>query len=172
MRILIAEDDTEMAEFIERGLVELGHDVVNTDNGADALRLLLSEQFDIAVVDRMLPRLDGLTALRRARAGQVDTPVLLLTALGGIEEMRVDEAVHRQKSAIDRDRRKREDDHDRHDELRPDEERNPIQRHSRCALLEDRDDDLSSADQAGDFRERDGLRPDVDALARRELGTR
>lgn len=89
MRILIAEDDDETAEFVRRGLVELGHNVVLASNGADALHLLLVDQFDIAIVDRMLPRLDGLTALQRVRAGKVETPVLLLTALGRIQD-RVD----------------------------------------------------------------------------------
>ena len=89
MRILIAEDDDETAEFVRRGLVELGHNVVLARNGADALHFLLVDQFDIAIVDRMLPRLDGLTALQRVRAGKVETPVLLLTALGRIQD-RVD----------------------------------------------------------------------------------
>jgi len=89
LRILIAEDDDETAEFVRRGLVELGHNVVLARNGADALHLLLVDQFDIAIVDRMLPRLDGLTALQRVRAGKVETPVLLLTALGRIQD-RVD----------------------------------------------------------------------------------
>jgi two-component system OmpR family response regulator len=62
---------------------------VLASNGADALHLLLVDQFDIAIVDRMLPRLDGLTALQRVRAGKVKTPVLLLTALGRIQD-RVD----------------------------------------------------------------------------------
>jgi len=89
LRILIAEDDDETAEFVRRGLVELGHNVVLASNGADALHFLLVDQFDIAIVDRMLPRLDGLTALQRVRAGKVETPVLLLTALGRIQD-RVD----------------------------------------------------------------------------------
>jgi two-component system OmpR family response regulator len=89
LRILIAEDDDETAEFVRRGLVELGHNVVLARNGADALHFLLVDQFDIAIVDRMLPRLDGLTALQRVRAGKVETPVLLLTALGRIQD-RVD----------------------------------------------------------------------------------
>jgi len=89
LRILIAEDDDETAEFVRRGLAELGHNVVLASNGADALHLLLVDQFDIAIVDRMLPRLDGLTALQRVRAGKVETPVLLLTALGRIQD-RVD----------------------------------------------------------------------------------
>ena len=67
MRMLIAEDDAEMAEFLERELLELGHSAVTTNNGADALQRLLAEEFDIAIIDRMLPRLEGLAVLRSAR---------------------------------------------------------------------------------------------------------
>ncbi len=89
MRILIAEDDHETAEFIRRGLSELGHNVLVTRDGPGALHLLLVEELDLAILDRMLPRLDGLSVVRRARAGKVETPVLLLTALGRIQD-RVD----------------------------------------------------------------------------------
>lgn len=86
MRILVAEDDTETADFIGRGLGEFGHEVVKTDNGLDALDLLRGEPFDVAVLDRMLPRLDGLSIVQQIRALEKDTPVLLLTALGRIED--------------------------------------------------------------------------------------
>ena len=89
MRILIAEDDQETAEFIQRGLEELGHNPVIAANGIDALHLLSTEQFDVAVIDRMLPGLDGLSVVRRARTADIELPVLLLTALGRIED-RVD----------------------------------------------------------------------------------
>lgn len=89
MRILIAEDDADTAEFVRRGLRELGHQASVAANGVDALHLLLAENFEVAVVDRMLPRLDGLSVVQRARAARIDTPVLLLTALGGIQD-RVD----------------------------------------------------------------------------------
>ena len=86
MRILLAEDDVETAEFIARGLGELGHNVVHVEDGADALHLLSTDDFDLAVVDRMLPRLDGVTVVQRMRAADVQLPVLLLTALGRIED--------------------------------------------------------------------------------------
>jgi two-component system OmpR family response regulator len=89
VRILIAEDDRETAEFIQRGLEELGHNPVVAPNGLDALHLLSTEPFDIAVIDRMLPDLDGLSVVRRARSADIELPVLLLTALGRIED-RVD----------------------------------------------------------------------------------
>jgi two-component system OmpR family response regulator len=89
VRILIAEDDRETAEFVERGLGELGHNVVRMENGIDALHLLSTEELDLAILDRMLPGLDGLAIVRRARAAEIAVPILMLTALGRIED-RVD----------------------------------------------------------------------------------
>jgi two-component system OmpR family response regulator len=89
VRILIAEDDVETAEFIQRGLEELGHNPAIAANGIDALHMLSTEQFDVAVIDRMLPGLDGLSVVRRARTADIELPVLLLTAMGRIED-RVD----------------------------------------------------------------------------------
>jgi two-component system OmpR family response regulator len=86
LRILIAEDDLDTAEFIRRGLDELGHNPTLAANGLDALHLLSTEQFDIAILDRMLPRLDGLSVVRRIRAAKIETPILLLTALGRIQD--------------------------------------------------------------------------------------
>ena len=86
MKILVAEDNSDTAGFISRGLRELGHNVVTTADGIDAMHLLSTEQFDVAVLDRMLPRLDGLSIVRRARAAEIHAPVLLLTALGRIED--------------------------------------------------------------------------------------
>ena len=86
MRILLAEDDSELAEFVKRGLDELGHNVAAVDNGAEALHRLSTEPFDIAVVDRMLPGLEGLAVVQLARAADIEIPILLLTALGRIED--------------------------------------------------------------------------------------
>tara|TARA_B100000678_G_scaffold264753_1_gene248472 strand:- start:720 stop:1394 length:675 start_codon:yes stop_codon:yes gene_type:complete len=86
MRILFAEDDRETAGFVERGLGELGHNVVVADNGEDALHLGLTEAFDLLILDRMMPGLDGLSVLRRLRAADIATPALMLTALGRIED--------------------------------------------------------------------------------------
>jgi two-component system OmpR family response regulator len=86
VRILIAEDDTDTAEFIQRGLGELGHNVTLARTGADALHLLLTEDFDIAILDRMLPGVDGVSVLQRIRAARIGAPVLLLTALGRIQD--------------------------------------------------------------------------------------
>jgi two-component system OmpR family response regulator len=86
VRILVAEDDTDTAEFIRRGLRELGHNVILTGDGFDALHLLSIERLDVAILDRMLPRLDGVSIVRRARTAGIDVPVLFLTALGRIED--------------------------------------------------------------------------------------
>src|SRR5579875_1452513 len=86
MRVLVAEDDAETAEFVRRGLGELGHAVLVAADGADALHHATVDPWDVIVLDRMLPELDGVSVLKRLRAAGVATPVLLLTALGRIED--------------------------------------------------------------------------------------
>lgn len=86
MHILIAEDDDETAGFVEQGLRELGHLVTRAVDGEDALHVGATEPFDVVVLDRMLPRLDGVEVLRRWRVAGIRIPVLLLTALGGIAD--------------------------------------------------------------------------------------
>lgn len=86
MHILLAEDDSETAGFIAHGLGELGHSILHADNGPDALQWGLTEPLDVIVLDRMLPGCDGLTVLRALRDAQITAPVLLLTALGQIED--------------------------------------------------------------------------------------
>lgn len=89
LRILLAEDDPETRQFVERGLREHGHNVLAAERGEDALHLGLTEALDVIVLDRMLPGLDGLGVLKRLRAAEIAVPVLMLTALGRIED-RVD----------------------------------------------------------------------------------
>ena len=89
MRILIAEDDSDTAEFIQRGLDELGHNAIVAGDGLDALHLLSTESFDVAIVDRMLPaprRPFDRPAQPERRKSRL--PVLLLTALGRIRRPR------------------------------------------------------------------------------------
>jgi two-component system OmpR family response regulator len=86
VRVLICEDDAETAGFVERGLAELGHAVTRAADGEDSLHLGTTESFDVIVLDRMLPHIDGIEILRRWRAAGVKTPVLMLTALGGIAD--------------------------------------------------------------------------------------
>lgn len=86
MRVLIAEDDSETAGFVARGLGELGHVATHAATGEDALHLGIAEKFETIVLDRMLPGIDGVEVLRRWRAAGIQTPVLLLTALSGIAD--------------------------------------------------------------------------------------
>jgi len=86
MRILLAEDDMDMREFVEGALGALAHDVVSTTSGAEALRRGLGEVWDIVILDRMLPDLDGLSVLKGLRGHGQTVPVLMLTALGQIED--------------------------------------------------------------------------------------
>jgi two-component system OmpR family response regulator len=86
IRILLAEDDAEAAEFIGTGLLARGQQSVRAATGEVALSLAMTEPFNLIVLDRMLPGLDGLSVLRQLRAAQLRTPVLLLTALGRIED--------------------------------------------------------------------------------------
>jgi two-component system OmpR family response regulator len=86
MRVLIAEDDADTVEFIEHGLDELGHVVTWAASGDEALRIGAVETFDAIVLDRMLPGSDGIEVLKRWRAAGMTTPVLMLTALGGIAD--------------------------------------------------------------------------------------
>jgi two-component system OmpR family response regulator len=89
MRVLVAEDDADTAGFVARGLAERGHVVICAVAGDEALKLGITETFDVMVLDRMLPGLDGIEVLRRWRAAGISTPVMMLTALGGIAD-RVD----------------------------------------------------------------------------------
>ena len=86
MNILIAEDDGETAQYIRRGLSELGHKIVITGNGLEALSLIARDRPDVAILDRMLPGLDGLSVLRQTRSAGIDVPILVLTALGLIDD--------------------------------------------------------------------------------------
>lgn len=84
MKILLAEDDEVTARLVEQGLVDLGHQVTRAATGDDALKTGGTDSFDVVVLDRMLPGIDGVEVLTRWRAAGVSTPVLMLTALGGI----------------------------------------------------------------------------------------
>lgn len=86
MKLLIVEDDKEAAAYLKRALSEAGHTVDLADRGRDGLMLAAAEPYDVIVLDRMLPEIDGVGILRTIRASGVKTPVLLLTALGGIDD--------------------------------------------------------------------------------------
>jgi len=85
MRVLVIEDDAEMASFIEKVLVEAGHSVDKANDGERGLEKARSEDFDAMVVDRMLPEKDGLTLLKEFRDAGGTTPALFLSALGDVQ---------------------------------------------------------------------------------------
>lgn len=86
MRILIVEDDQDTLRFIAKGLEEAGHAVMFAADGTEGLYHAAGGGFDVIVVDRMLPGLDGLSLLKALRATGDATPVLMLTALGSIAD--------------------------------------------------------------------------------------
>jgi two-component system, OmpR family, response regulator len=86
MKILVADDQAETADYIRRGLTQAGHIVATVGTGTQALFRAMEESFDAIVLDRMLPEKDGLSVLKMLRAGGNHTPVLLLTAMGGISD--------------------------------------------------------------------------------------
>ena len=89
MRILVVEDDAETAAYVSNGLVEEGHTAETVADGRDGLTQAMDEVYDILVVDRMLPGLDGLSLVRALRAVGHKVPVIFLTSLGGVDD-RVD----------------------------------------------------------------------------------
>ena len=89
MKILIVEDDEGAAAFIQAGLVARGHDATLARNGREGYERASAERFDVVVLDRMLPELDGLGVVALMRREGISTPVLFLTNLSGIDD-RVD----------------------------------------------------------------------------------
>ena len=85
MHILLVEDDSETAAYVQKGLHESGHIVDVATTGPDGLNLALHCAFDAAVVDRMLPGLDGLALIAALRAADNKLPVLILSALGQLD---------------------------------------------------------------------------------------
>jgi two-component system OmpR family response regulator len=86
MRILLIEDDVATAAYVVDGLKKMGHAADHTEDGRDGLLRAVSGKYDVIVVDRMLPGLDGLAIVKTIRGAGVDVPVLFLTALAGIAD--------------------------------------------------------------------------------------
>ncbi|MFM9092404.1 MAG: response regulator transcription factor [Verrucomicrobiota bacterium] len=86
MRVLVVEDDAKIASFVTRGLKQAGYAVDHAPDGDTALALLDSTAYDAAIVDVMLPRLDGISLVKRARAARRELPVLFLSARGSVED--------------------------------------------------------------------------------------
>ena len=85
-RILIIEDDPATAAFVAKGLKEAGYAVESTGEGREGLYLATGGGFDLIVLDRMLPQIDGLAILTSLRAAGIVTPVLMLTAMSAVDE--------------------------------------------------------------------------------------
>ena len=86
MKVLIIEDDAAVAEYIRNGLRESGHAADIALNGKDGLFLATTENYDVLIVDRMLPGLDGLTIIKTLRGAGNMTPALILSALGEVDD--------------------------------------------------------------------------------------
>ena len=86
MRILIIEDDQATAGFMAKGLKESGHVTDHAADGEDGFEFARHGDYDVCVVDRMLPKLDGLTLVERLRAEGIRTPILFLSALGEVDD--------------------------------------------------------------------------------------
>ena len=89
MRVLIIEDDTQLATYLTKAFAEIGAVVDHAADGREGLFLAAGNDYDVMVVDRMLPSLEGLSIVRTLRASGNQTPVLILSALGDVDE-RVD----------------------------------------------------------------------------------
>ncbi len=86
MKILLLEDDRKTGDYLSSGLSASGHVVDWVRDGRDCLSASLQSAYDVMVVDRMVPDLDGLLVVKTMRAAAVRTPVLFLTAMSGVEE--------------------------------------------------------------------------------------
>lgn len=85
MKILVAEDDAQTADYLRRSLAAEGHSVDTVDDGRDALAYCLYNRCDLMVLDRMLPGMDGLAVLKALRAARNDMPVIFLTAMADVD---------------------------------------------------------------------------------------
>ncbi len=86
MKILLVEDDAEVAGHIVKSLRQHGHVVDHAADGATGLMLAINERFEVMIVDRMLPGLDGLSLIKAVRSAKNGTPILILTTKGGIDD--------------------------------------------------------------------------------------
>jgi two-component system, OmpR family, response regulator len=86
MRVLVIEDDRDAATWLIKGLKESGHLVDHAADGEQGLALASEGVHDVLIVDRMLPKLDGLSVIRNLRADGISTPVLILSALSDVDE--------------------------------------------------------------------------------------
>ena len=86
MHILLIEDDINAAHYVIKGLKESGHVVDHASDGEEGMELSLTLKFDVIIIDRMLPKLDGLSLIKKIRDQKINTPILILSALGEVDE--------------------------------------------------------------------------------------
>src|SRR6202163_2188756 len=86
MRILIIEDDRDAAAYLTKAFREVGHVADHAADGVNGYDLAREGAYDVAIVDRMLPKMDGLSLIGALRAQSVETPVLILSALGQVDD--------------------------------------------------------------------------------------
>ena len=86
MRLLLIEDDADVAAYIDKGLSEAGHTVDLAHDGKNGLGLATTEDYDVMIIDRMLPGVDGLSIVKSVRAADIHTPILILSALGEVDD--------------------------------------------------------------------------------------
>ena len=86
MRLLIVEDDRAASDYVVRAFREVGHLADQAADGEEGLELALDRQYDVLIVDRMLPKRDGLSLIGELRAKGIETPVLILSALGQVDD--------------------------------------------------------------------------------------
>jgi two-component system OmpR family response regulator len=86
MRLLIVEDDRDAADYLVKAFREVGHVADHASDGEEGLLLALDGRYDVLIVDRMLPRRDGLSLIGALRSKDVETPVLILSALGQVDD--------------------------------------------------------------------------------------
>jgi two-component system OmpR family response regulator len=86
MRLLLVEDDPKIASFILKGLKAEGYAVDHAPDGQEGLHLAVTEPYDAAIIDVMLPKLDGLSVIERMRKDKVNTPVIILSAKGSVDD--------------------------------------------------------------------------------------
>ncbi len=86
MRVLIVEDDREVAAYLQKGLKQQGYTVDHAADGKEGLLLASTEEYDVLIIDRMLPGMDGLSIVKTLRASGNATPILILSALGEVDD--------------------------------------------------------------------------------------
>jgi two-component system OmpR family response regulator len=86
MRLLLIEDDLKIASFVTKGFRSAGFAVDHAEDGIEGLHLALTEPYDAAIIDVMLPKRDGLSVIERMRGEKVNTPVIILSARGEIQD--------------------------------------------------------------------------------------